>query len=63
MKALLATKGDLLRGKNVVVTGIPPVMGRKNAEQLVQNFGAKLMKSLSKNTDFVVVGNEAGPAK
>jgi len=27
------------------------------------NYGGKLAKSISKNTTFVVVGNEAGPKK
>ena len=32
-------------------------------EKLVQGYGGKLTKSLSKNTDYVVVGNDAGPNK
>ncbi|EHK96576.1 BRCT [Glarea lozoyensis ATCC 20868] len=63
IKALLAGSGSTLDGKNVVVTGVPPTLGRKNAEALVQAYGAKLLKSLSKKTDFVVVGNDAGPTK
>jgi NAD-dependent DNA ligase len=63
IKELLAGSGSTLAGKNVVVTGVPPTLGRKNAETLVQAYGAKLLKSLSKKTDFVVVGNDAGPKK
>ncbi|RDL32039.1 uncharacterized protein BP5553_09441 [Venustampulla echinocandica] len=60
---LLAGSGDVLSGKTIVVTGVPPTIGRKNAEALVTAYGGKLTKSLSKKTDFVVVGNDAGPKK
>jgi NAD-dependent DNA ligase len=63
LKALLAGTGKILEGKQFVVTGVPPTLGRKNAETLVQAYGGKLLKSLSKKTDFVVVGNDAGPKK
>lgn len=55
--------GNALDGMMIVVTGVPPTLGRKNAEKLVMNYGGKLTKSLSKNTTLVVVGNDAGPTK
>lgn len=63
VKKLLANAGDTLSGLTVVVTGVPPTLGRKNAENLVTAYGGKLTKSLSKNTSYVVVGNDAGPKK
>lgn len=63
VKKLLAGTGDALSGYTVVVTGVPPMLSRKNAEKLVTNYGGKLTKSLSKNTNYVVVGNDAGPKK
>jgi NAD-dependent DNA ligase len=63
VKKLLAGSGDTLSGLTVVVTGVPPTLGRKNAEKLVTSYGGKLTKSLSKNTNYVVVGNDAGPKK
>lgn len=63
VKELLAAMGDALEGKAIVVTGVPPTLGRKNAEKLVINYGGKLTKSLSKNTSLVLVGNDAGPTK
>lgn len=63
VKALLAGKGTVLDGMSIVVTGVPPTLTRKHAEELVKQYGGKLLKSLSKNTDFVVVGNGAGPKK
>jgi BRCT domain type II-containing protein len=63
VKALLAGSGSALKGKTVVVTGVPPTIGRKTAETLVQQYGGKLTKSLSKNTNYVVIGGDAGPKK
>ena len=50
-------------GKSIVVTGVPPVLGRKNTDKLVQIYGGHLTKSISKKTSFVVLGNDAGPTK
>jgi NAD-dependent DNA ligase len=63
VKALLDGSGSVLSGLAIVVTGVPPTLGRQNAERLVLNYGGKLAKSISKNTNYVVVGREAGPKK
>jgi NAD-dependent DNA ligase len=63
VRSLLSAMGNALDGMMIVVTGVPPTLGRKNAEKLVMNYGGKLTKSLSKNTSLVVVGNDAGPTK
>jgi BRCT domain type II-containing protein len=63
IKALLEGSGDSLSGKTIVVTGVPPTLGRKHTEALVTKYGGHLTKSLSKNTSLVVVGNDAGPTK
>ncbi|KAE8441558.1 hypothetical protein EG329_004677 [Mollisiaceae sp. DMI_Dod_QoI] len=63
VQKLLKGNGGALAGMAIIVTGIPPVMGRANAEKLVVLYGGKVSKSLSKNTSLVVVGNEAGPTK
>lgn len=62
-KTLLAGNGNTLEGMNICVTGVPPTLGRKNAEALVTQYGGKLQKALSKTTTYVCVGNEAGPKK
>lgn len=63
VKQLLEGNGKQLEGLRIVVTGVPPKMGRKNAEKLVQLYGGSLTKSLSKTTSCAVVGNDAGPTK
>lgn len=63
VKALLKGHGTQLEGLRIVVTGVPPTLGRKNAEKLVERYSGILTKSLSKNTHYAVVGNDAGPTK
>jgi DNA ligase (NAD+) len=52
-------KGALL-GKKVVITGTLPTLGRTEARELVEEAGGKVTDSVSKNTDFLVVGDDAG---
>jgi len=60
---LLANPSTALAGFIVVVTGVPPTIGRKNAEKLVETHGGKLGKSITGKTSYVVLGNDAGPKK
>ncbi|KAH7314301.1 putative replication factor C subunit 1 [Rhexocercosporidium sp. MPI-PUGE-AT-0058] len=62
-KTLLGGMGTVLNGLSICVTGVPPTLGRKNAEKLVVNYGGKVASSLSSKTSYVVVGNDAGPTK
>lgn len=48
------------RGKTVVFTGTLASMTRQEATALVEQRGAKVTNSVSKNTDFVIVGEDAG---
>ncbi len=52
-------EGALL-GKKIVITGTLPTLGRTEARELVEGSGGKVTDSVSKNTDFVVVGADAG---
>ena len=47
-------------GKTVVLTGTLSKYGRKEATELLENIGAKVAGSVSKKTDYVVYGVEAG---
>lgn len=51
---------DLVSGKTFVLTGTLPSMGREEAKALLLAQGAKVASSVSKKTDYVVAGNEAG---
>ena len=49
-----------LEGKTIVLTGTLFVMSRDEAKQRLQSLGAKVTGSVSKKTDLVVAGAEAG---
>jgi len=54
----------LLQDKSIVVTGsFDKPYNRKKLEELVDNFGGKLVKSVSKLTSFIVAGEKPGPDK
>lgn len=46
--------------KTVVLTGTLSSYGRKEATELLENLGAKVAGSVSKKTDYVIYGVEAG---
>ena len=47
-------------GKTIVLTGTLSNMSREEAKYLIQNMGAKIGNSVSKNTDFLIVGENPG---
>lgn len=49
-----------IAGKTFVLTGTLPTLKRDEASQLIENAGGKVSGSVSKKTDFVVAGEEAG---
>ncbi len=49
-----------LSGKTLVLTGTLPTMSRDAAKELIEAAGGKVSGSVSKKTDFVVAGAEAG---
>ena len=49
-----------LAGKTIVVTGTLESMTRQEAEQAIRQAGAKASSSVSKKTDFVLAGENAG---
>jgi DNA ligase (NAD+) len=56
----LAQTPKPLAGKTFVLTGTFPTMGRDQAKELLEAAGAKVAGSVSKKTDYVVAGAEAG---
>lgn len=53
-------KSSIFVGKTVVFTGTLSSMTRDRAEELVTKMGGRVSKSVSKNTDIVVVGEGPG---
>jgi DNA ligase (NAD+) len=52
--------GDKLAGKVFVLTGTLPTMSRDQATAMLEAEGAKVTKSVTRKTDFVVAGEAAG---
>ncbi len=51
---------SLISGKTIVVTGTLPTLGRKEAQELIERHGGKASGSVSKKTDYVLAGENAG---
>ncbi|MCA3252201.1 MAG: NAD-dependent DNA ligase LigA [Rubrivivax sp.] len=49
-----------LAGKTLVLTGTLPTLGRDAARELIEAAGGKVAGSVSRKTDFVIAGSEAG---
>ena len=50
----------VLAGKTVVLTGTLPDLSRDQAKELIEAAGGRVTGSVSKKTDFVIAGSEAG---
>jgi len=61
MKAQVkAAKGDVFKGKTFVLTGTLPTYTRSQASEIIESLGGKVSGSVSKKTDFVLAGSDAG---
>lgn len=47
-------------GKTFVLTGTLPTLKRSEAKNIIESFGGKTSSSVSKKTDYVLAGEEAG---
>ena len=54
------SSSDKLSGLTFVVTGTLPSLGRKEAANLIEDNGGKCAGSVSKKTDYLVAGENAG---
>jgi DNA ligase (NAD+) len=51
---------EVLSGLTFVITGTLPSMSRPQMEEIVKKHGGKVSGSVSKNTDYLIVGENAG---
>lgn len=49
-----------LKGMSVVITGTLPTLSRKEATEMVERAGGRVTGSVTRNTDALVVGEDAG---
>ena len=52
--------GNIFEGKTFVLTGTLPTLTRSEASKLIEDNGGKTSSSVSKKTDYVLAGSEAG---
>ncbi|NBN95528.1 MAG: NAD-dependent DNA ligase LigA, partial [Verrucomicrobia bacterium] len=60
VEAAAAGSVEGVAGKTFVLTGTLPTLGRDEARELIEKAGGKVSGSVSKKTDYVVAGEEAG---
>ena len=51
---------DRFEGRTFVLTGTLPTLKRNEAKELIEKFGGKASGSVSKKTDYVLAGEDAG---
>ena len=54
---------NCLAGLSFVFTGLLQSLGRDEGKALIKRYGGKVMAAPSKNTNWVVLGSDAGPKK
>jgi len=54
------SQSDKLTGKTFVITGTLSTMTREEAKEALENLGAKVSSSISKKTDYLIAGENAG---
>lgn len=53
-------KDNRFEGKTFVLTGTLPTLKRTEAKEIIESYGGKASGSVSKKTDYVLAGDEAG---
>ena len=59
----IVNKKTFFSNKNLVFTGTLSTLSRDEAKYLAKSNGAKILTTLSKNTDFLITGEKAGSKK
>ena len=60
MQSKTVRQDDRFAGKTFVLTGTLPTLTRSEASALIEQYGGKTSGSVSKKTDYVLAGEEAG---
>lgn len=56
----ISAQNTKIAGKNFVLTGTLPTLSRNEATKLIEDAGGNVLSSVSKNIDFVLLGQEPG---
>lgn len=58
-----SSKGNQLEGKSIVISGSFEKFTREQYRNMIEEFGGKNVTSISKNTSFILGGENIGPSK
>ena len=53
-------RGGPLRGLTFVLTGMLPTLSREDAKRMIETAGGKVSSAVSRKTDYVIAGLDAG---
>lgn len=56
-------KGGILSGRNFVITGTLDGISREEMAEKIEDLGGKFQKSITRDTDFLLVGSKVGVSK
>ncbi|MFA5573558.1 MAG: NAD-dependent DNA ligase LigA [Brumimicrobium sp.] len=56
-------QSNILEGKSIVVSGVFQTVSRNELKAMIEGNGGKNVGSISKNTSFIVAGENMGPSK
>jgi BRCT domain type II-containing protein len=56
-------KPGCLSGLTFVVTGVLETINREQTVALIKQYGGRVTSSISRNTSYLVVGDDPGPSK
>ena len=56
----VSSQTSKLSGKKIAITGKLSFISRDELKSKLEDFGVKVVNSISKNTDYVIVGSDAG---
>ena len=58
-----APVSNALAGKSIVISGVFALHSRDEYKQMIEQHGGKNVGSISRKTDYVLAGENMGPAK
>ena len=62
-EAVIEPKSDRLAGKSIIISGVFTHNSRDKYKEIIEQHGGKNVGSISKKTDYVLAGENMGPAK
>ena len=59
----LANRSDKLNGLSIIISGTFEKNSRDDLKKMIEQNGGKNVSSISKNTSYMLAGNNIGPSK